>query len=213
MAFDNRPLAAIRLEQARIRRGFATAKEACAFFGWNYTSYSQHERGERGIVRVADKYAKAFRASEAWLLTGEGEIDGSTPTLVQAPLVSWVSAGSLQSSDQVMPYDDVPMVYAPSLNPNSDWIALKVVGSSMDRISPPDSIIFVDLLDKALVANACYVIAADEDGDEATYKRFRPDPDRWEPVTFDDSHQTLFPTPGNQPRIIGRVKLSMISLT
>jgi len=69
---DTRPDFAVRLEQARKLRGFKTARSACDFFGWNYNSYAQHEQGIRGISRVADKYAKAFRVSVAWLLTGEG---------------------------------------------------------------------------------------------------------------------------------------------
>lgn len=69
---DTRPDFAKRLEQARIARGFKTAKSACEFFGWNYNSYAQHEQGNRGIGRVSAQYARAYRVSEAWLLTGEG---------------------------------------------------------------------------------------------------------------------------------------------
>lgn len=69
---DTRPDFAKRLEQARLARGFKTAKSACDFFGWNYNSYAQHEQGNRGINRVSAKYAYAYRVSEAWLLTGEG---------------------------------------------------------------------------------------------------------------------------------------------
>lgn len=68
---DDRPDEAIRLQAARERRGFKSAKDAATFFGWKYDSYIQHERGERGIKKVAEKYAKAFRVSAAWLLTGE----------------------------------------------------------------------------------------------------------------------------------------------
>lgn len=69
---DTRPEFAIRLEQARLARGFKTAKSACEYFGWNYNSYAQHEQGIRGISRVSSQYARAYRVSEAWLLTGEG---------------------------------------------------------------------------------------------------------------------------------------------
>lgn len=82
-----------RLRRARERRGFKTAREAALFFGWNYDSYSQHERGERGIGRVAAKYAKALRVSQAWLLTGEGgAVDNGAIT--QVPLVGYVGAGA-----------------------------------------------------------------------------------------------------------------------
>lgn len=70
---DIRPDDAKRLSVARLKRGFADAKSAAAFFGWNYSTYSQHERGERGFRLVVDRYAKAYRVSAGWLLTGEGE--------------------------------------------------------------------------------------------------------------------------------------------
>lgn len=80
MDFDDRPDAARRLVEAREGRGFKTPKEAATYFGWTYETYIQHEQGTRGITRAAKKYAKAFRVSEAWLLTGEG------PSPVPRPL-------------------------------------------------------------------------------------------------------------------------------
>jgi hypothetical protein len=72
MEFDDRPDAAKRLVKARENRGMKTPKEAATYFGWKYETYIQHEQGTRGITRAAAKYAKAFRVSEGWLLTGEG---------------------------------------------------------------------------------------------------------------------------------------------
>lgn len=72
MEYDDRPDFAKRLEKARMDRGFKTAKDAARYFDWTYETYIQHEQGIRGISRAAGKYAKAFRVSEAWLLTGEG---------------------------------------------------------------------------------------------------------------------------------------------
>jgi phage repressor protein C with HTH and peptisase S24 domain len=80
---DDRPEAARRLEAARLARGFATAKQAAEFFGWNYVTYSQHESGERGITRAAGRYAEAYRVGEGWLLTGEGK--GPQGEVVEAP--------------------------------------------------------------------------------------------------------------------------------
>ncbi|GGA50788.1 hypothetical protein GCM10011385_00030 [Nitratireductor aestuarii] len=73
MNFDDRPDFAKRLEQARKSRGFSTPKEAAERFGWVYETYIQHEQGIRGISRQSKKYADAFKVSEAWLLTGEGD--------------------------------------------------------------------------------------------------------------------------------------------
>lgn len=61
-----------RLVIARKARGYRTAKDAAKAFGWPYDSYIQHERGERGLSRSAARYARAYKVSPGWLLTGEG---------------------------------------------------------------------------------------------------------------------------------------------
>lgn len=105
MEFDDRPETAKRLEQARIARGFPTAKEACKFFGWNYASYTQHENGLRGIVRQAARYAEALRVSEAWLLTGEGQgPDGQVIVPARPALTPIVPGGELVSAKRMPVY-------------------------------------------------------------------------------------------------------------
>jgi phage repressor protein C with HTH and peptisase S24 domain len=83
MTYDDRPDAAKRLEDTREKRGFSSARDAANYFGWNYTTYVQHENGTRGVGRASAKYAKAFRVSEAWLLTGEGETPGDDINLAE----------------------------------------------------------------------------------------------------------------------------------
>jgi hypothetical protein len=78
----------------------------------------------------------------------------------------------------------------------------------MNKISPPDSIIFVNLRDKRLVTNGCYVIS-DESG-QATYKRYRPNENPpFQPASYMD-----IPPPALEGAItiIGRVKRSMIDM-
>lgn len=82
-----RPDEAQRLQLARERRGFASAKDAATYFGWKYDTYVQHERGERGITRAADRYADAFRVSRGWLLTGEGM--GPDGEVIAAPATGY----------------------------------------------------------------------------------------------------------------------------
>ena len=127
-----------------------------------------------------------------------------------APLISWISAGRLAQVDHVEDMDTARRVQAADLDPGGDWIALRVEGDSMDRISPPDSIIFVNRSDRTLVPNACYVIADESGG--ASYKRFRPNPDRWEPVSVNPDHEPFFIQPGAGPRIIGRVRKTVLDL-
>lgn len=160
------------------------------------------------------RLAKLLQTSPEWLEEGLGAEEISTEISsrpVQAakltvPLISWVSAGKMafpDITDQIIKY-----VVEGELDPTGDWIALQVVGDSMDRISPPESIIFVDRNDKVLVPNACYVISND-DG-EATYKRFRSNPMRFEPVSTNPAHEPIYPT--REPLIVGRVKKSTIAM-
>jgi SOS-response transcriptional repressor LexA len=155
---------------------------------------------------MAEKIADYYRVPVTEIIYEDGG------GIISAPLISWVSAGKLaevRKSSTIQEIEDAPRVLAPDL-PTGDWIALSVTGDSMDRISPPDSVIFVNLKEKALVPNACYVIA-DEEGD-ATYKRYRPDPPRFEPVSVNSEHEPLFVQDGQSPTIIGRVRKSILSL-
>ena len=72
-----------RLQAARKRAGFETAQDAANRFGWNAVTYRAHEAGDRGLkIEVAAKYAKAFKVSQSWLLTGAGDIDGEAAEIV-----------------------------------------------------------------------------------------------------------------------------------
>ena len=78
----------------------------------------------------------------------------------------------------------------------------------MNKISPPESIIFVNRRDKRLVANACYVIA-DENG-ATTYKRYRPGENpQFQPASYDDVKP---PKLQGAIKIIGRVRRSIINM-
>lgn len=155
-----------------------------------------------------EKLADVLGVSIEWLVSGRGDFTPAvpTPTRITVPLISWVSAGKMSFPD--ITDETIGHVQEGELDPEGDWIALKVVGDSMDRISPPESVIFVDRKDKVLVPNACYVISND-DG-EATYKRFRSNPMRFEPVSTNPTHEPIYPS--REPLIVGRVKKSTIAM-
>lgn len=140
MEFDDRPDFAKRLEQARIARGFGTAKDAARYFGWTYETYIQHEQGIRGISRAAGKYAKAFRVSEAWLLTGEGDID-SGPRM--APIVGKAGAGPEGTVLFATGDGNFGEVQAP-LDSAPDVEALEVEGNSMYGVANDGWILFYE---------------------------------------------------------------------
>jgi SOS-response transcriptional repressor LexA len=147
--------------------------------------------------------APILQTSAAWLI-GTADEPGAEGYVV--PLLSWVSAGDMMREDVA---DDIlGRIHVTDLPPG-DWIALEVRGDSMDRISPPESKIFVDRRDKRLVPNGLYVIA-DDDGN-ATYKRYRPGPPmRFEPVSTNPAHEPIFPE--REPLVVGRVKRSVLDV-
>lgn len=153
-------------------------------------------------LRAAEALAKALECSPVWLAFGHDE-DGT----ISVPLVSWVAAGDFGQADVAEPIHECPRIKVAGLH-EGRWIALRVEGDSMDRISPPGSVILVDTTDKSLIANACYVIA-NEHG-EATYKRYRPAPDRFEPVSTNKELDAIFPK--GAVAVVGRVRRSILEM-
>lgn len=157
------------------------------------------------------KLANVLRTTETWLQDGDGPEDapaGFRPaTTTYIPLISWVSAGELGQQDTHEDYGFYPTVSASDL-PEGDWIALRVDGPSMNKISPPDSIILVNRADKRLVTNGCYIIS-DETG-QATYKRYRPNDD----PPFQPASYKNIPAPHLEGAItvVGRVRRSIIDM-
>ena len=83
-----------RLAQARRDAGYATAISATTQNNWNYSTYSQHERGQRGITRkAAKKYAEAYNVSAGWLLTGETALSGEVGAQIDEALMAKVITG------------------------------------------------------------------------------------------------------------------------
>lgn len=142
---------------------------------------------------------------EAILFPGR---NGSAATV---PLLSWISAGGFAAPRDMAEHDEPLEMLRWALSEKGDWFALRVEGDSMNRISPPDSVIFVNKREKKLVHNACYIIADKETG-EAAYKRYRSDPPRWEPVSTNDKHEPSYVEHDGEPVIIGRVRRTLLSM-
>jgi transcriptional regulator with XRE-family HTH domain len=106
-----------RLRRARERANLTGPAEAARKFGWNKETYKSHENGARGIRRsVAERYAKAFRVSAAWILTGEDE-----------------SASTLSRDEQALvnKYRKLP--------PEGQRAIFAVADSYLSRETPPDT--------------------------------------------------------------------------
>ena len=58
-----------RLRKAREKAGFISARSAAARFGWNPSTYASHENGQTPVPqKAAEKYAKAFKTTAAYIL-------------------------------------------------------------------------------------------------------------------------------------------------
>lgn len=198
-----------RLEFARRKAGYGSRTEAAKALGIGISTYTHHENDTRDFdAEAAEIYARKFKTTPEWLLYEHGDApDGNSgapgkPRNVE--ILAWVTAGKMQNPDAS---EILGTVQVGGL-PIGDWIALRVQGDSMDLISPPDSVIIVNRKDRRLVNNGCYVIE-DSDG-SATYKRYRPNPPRFEPVSSNKSHESIFFD--NEPTVVGRVRRSILEM-
>lgn len=201
-----------RIEQRLEKVGLTHTEASRRATGSSETIRSWIRAAKRGedvgaSVRSLRSVAEILNTNVPWLAEGVGPEEGDPASLlaIEAPLLTWVSAGQLSSDAAV----DEALGTARAVLPPGDWIALRVEGESMDRISPPGSIIFVDRGDKRLVTGGFYVI---DDGEgRATYKRFQANPMRFEPVSKNKELPAIYPD--NEPTVVGRVKLTMLDLT
>lgn len=116
----------------------------------------------------------------------------------EVPVVSMVSAGALrevtearimEAADETISVCDVP----------ETTLALRVSGSSMNRIAPEGSLILVDYSQRDMTPGDFYVVQIEG---QATFKRFRSDPARLEPLST-EQHDIIFL--GDKPvEVVGR---------
>jgi SOS-response transcriptional repressor LexA len=211
-----------RLRRAIRELGYEGPTEAWAAnkrqLGFSKDLVISNANGNRDISkRAAERYAAVFGHSPGWYLYPDkvAADDVVEPTemrtraILDVPRVSWITAGELGDQQAVVDFSEFPTVQAADL-PAGSYIALKLEpgANSMNKISPPESTIFVNLDDRRLVPNGCYVIA-DEQG-RATYKRYRPGDDPvFQPASYEDVDP---PKLEGAITVIGRVRRSMIDM-
>lgn len=218
-----------RLQTARAAAGFENAVDAARAFGWNDVTYRAHENGTRGLrPDVAARYARAFKVSTGWLLTGEGGTGGGEPQGARLaarpepiPVVGRTAAGVFR---EVIEYDDGRREYVfdepdPEF-PNARRFALEVEGDSMNRLEPRpildgDRVICVDFTETGLpLEHGMIVVAQRRDGDriEWSVKQIelhgtrtelhpRSSNKRWRPIVYEDD-----PDAERSVEIIGLVR-------
>jgi len=198
---------AARLVAAREAK-FDDAVDAANALGMKPPTYWGHENGSRGFSRSAERYADFFKVSLEWLLTGKGQMYARLSDAISVPLVSSITAGRLESRQGVRPADVEQFISMSGHGPG-EWIAMHVEGTSMDRIAPDGSIIFVNRAQSQPADGKPFVFASANDEGEATFKLYS---DHFlMPFSFDPMHRPI-PIPQSGLRIVGRVRKVFIDL-
>lgn len=198
-----------RLRRARALK-YESPKEAAEAFGWNYNTYASNENGNAPFsYRAALKYAAAFKVNPEWLYRGEGPMTVTGKPRnppIRIPLISWVAAGQLRDPSSAGEADE--WIEAAGLEPG-EYFATKVVGNSMDRISPEGSIVIADTRQIKPVDGKAYIFEVEG---ETTYKIYYGEPVvRLEPFSTDPSYRPIFIN-GQTWRVVGRVVRSIFDL-
>jgi len=156
-------------------------------------------KGPMPRVDTLATLADELKVPRGWLAYGEGTAIAASMQLV--PLVSWVAASAFADPGQV-----------DHLEPETDrltvgdlaagrYIALTVVGDSMNMIATDGSVIVIDLEQRALDPRGFYVFGNSEG--HATFKRYMSSPPRLSPYSTNPIHEAIEIDSGFQ--VIGRV--------
>ncbi|MBN9601842.1 MAG: S24 family peptidase [Afipia felis] len=133
--------------------------------------------------------------------------------IIRVPLLDTVTAGKLRAPSSQIPVEDVPLLAYADLG-RGEWFALRVEdkgdGDSMDRLSPPGSIIIVNKADRDLRSGRCYIFSI---GGETTYKMWQDgDPPYLAPYSTNPIHKPIFVKRQRDFEVIGRVKRTVLDL-
>lgn len=139
------------------------------------------------------------------------EKDKFAPKVQSIPLLDTISAGKLKTPSTQIPVEDVPLLAFADLG-RGDFFALKLEddADSMDRISPPNSILVVNKADRELRHGRCYIFSIDW---ETTYKMWQDgDPAYLAPFSTNPIHKPVFIKRKRAFDVIGRVKRTVLDL-
>ncbi|WFU44510.1 S24 family peptidase [Bradyrhizobium sp. CB82] len=130
-----------RLRTAREKAGFRSAMAAAKRFSWPTSTYAAHENGQNQFpVEVAERYARAFKVSAGWLLSGEGGEARKNVVVVEG-LVG--AGGAIETSAEHLDHDGLDEIEVPFPLP-PDAAAYRVAGDSMfPRYDDGDIIIVI----------------------------------------------------------------------
>lgn len=119
----------------------------------------------------------------------------------QIPVLDKIQAGKLAPSISQATAENMKTVSVPNL-PKGDYFALEVEGNSMNRLTPPGSIIIVNRRDKQLIPGAAYVFLVEG---ETTFKRWKIKPESLDPDSKDKDYKPISIDRKKGFEVLGRV--------
>lgn len=138
-----------RLKQARRAAGFETLADAARYLGVKYPTYAGHENpNSPGTFQTeaAELYARKFKVSLDWLLTGRGEMRGQgvTPAEIEVaglPVLGNIQAGHWLETSFIDSEGEPELlpVARDARFPRARQYALRVIGDSMSKDYPDGS--------------------------------------------------------------------------
>ena len=151
-----------RLKDARIAAGYLEASEAARALGIPEPTYLAHENGSRGFRAKADTYARKYKVSLEWLLTGRGprgrrevsstdsldELEDHPSPRRSPPIIGEVAAGHWLEIDAVdePKHDEACTIPLDPRFPEKAQYGLVVRGTSINKVAGPGEVLHcVDL--------------------------------------------------------------------
>lgn len=153
-----------RLKKARENAGYKSAADAATSLGVSYSTYIGHENNSRGLRRdAAQLYARKYKVSIDWLLTGRDASAGAPVTngisatkgregvIGMVPVLGSVRASYWQEVSDGGAFEMSEMVPSSGGYP-VDWqVAYRVDGNCLNKIaSDGDTLVCVDLIKSGL---------------------------------------------------------------
>lgn len=169
------------MKLARLRAKYRDAKHAADAHGWNYDTYKTHESGKRSISPTRAKvYAKAFRVSAGYILTGEVTGGPLDPVLARipirvVPLMNLVKIEELKAvagGATPVGISDVAVNADPDITPRSFAAVVEgtaMVGSGEDSLRPGDVVVISPETPPEPGAVVLAIV-----GDESMLRKYRP---------------------------------------
>lgn len=169
------------IRKLRNERGL-TIRDLGERMGVHFTTIARIERSERALtIDWAERFAKALDVDVSELL--DDPFAQHIAKVRQVPIIGQVQAGSWREAIE-NPEDTMT---APTDGRNV--FGLRVQGNSMDAVAGPGAIVLVDP-DRLSLRDGRYYVIMNGEG-ETTFKQYRADPARLEPLSSDPSHRAI----------------------